>query len=107
MTLIICIRGIDLSVGALMAMTGVVAAKLQIDYQQSAAVAVAAALVVGALLGLWHGVLATRFQVPPFIATLGGFLAYRGIGLVLSDARGLSPMGSDFAAIARGASPRV
>src|ERR1700722_16378206 len=38
MTLVICIRGIDLSVGALMAMTGVVAAKLQIDYHQGALV---------------------------------------------------------------------
>src|SRR5690606_19915689 len=35
--------------------------------------------------------------VPPFIATLSGFLAYRGLALVLSDARGLAPMGRDFA----------
>jgi ABC-type xylose transport system permease subunit len=96
MTLVICIRGIDLSVGALMAMTGVVAAKLQIDYHQGAIVSIAVALLIGALVGLWHGVLVSRFQVPPFIATLGGFLAYRGIGLVLSDARGLSPMNETF-----------
>lgn len=97
MTLVICIRGIDLSVGALMAMTGVVAAKLQIDYGQGAVVSIVVALVLGALVGLWHGVLVSRFHVPPFIATLGGFLAYRGIGLVLSDARGLSPMSETFA----------
>src|SRR5438045_86088 len=52
---------------------------------------------VGVLLGLWLGLLVPRFTMPPFIATLGGFLSYRGIGLVLSDARGLSPMGRDFA----------
>jgi D-xylose transport system permease protein len=40
--------------------------------------------------------LVTRFRIPAFIATLSGFLAYRGMGLVLSDARGLSPMGADF-----------
>jgi D-xylose transport system permease protein len=96
MTLVICIRGIDLSVGALMAMTGVVAAKLQIDFHQGALVSIGAAVLVGALVGLWHGMLVSRFQVPPFIATLGGFLAYRGIGLVLSDARGLSPMNESF-----------
>src|SRR5262249_35161531 len=46
--------------------------------------------------GLWHGILVTRFQIPPFVATLSGFLAYRGLGLVLSDARGLSPLHDDF-----------
>jgi D-xylose transport system permease protein len=100
MTLVVLIRGIDLSVGAGMALTGVVAAKLQIDSHQPAYVAVAAAVVVAAMVGLWHGVLVTRFQIPAFIATLSGFLAYRGAGLVLSDARGLSPMGDDFAKLA-------
>ena len=96
MTLVILIGGIDLSVGAGIALTGVVAAKLQIDYHQSAAVACLAALAVAGVIGLWHGLLVTRGGMPPFVATLGGFLAYRGIGLVLSDARGLSPMGADF-----------
>jgi len=96
MTLTILIGGIDLSVGAGMALTGVVAAKLQIDGHQSAWVACLAAIAVAALIGLWHGVLVTRFSIPPFVATLSGFLAYRGLGLVLSNARGLSPMGRDF-----------
>lgn len=100
MTMVVLIRGIDLSVGAGMALTGVVAAKLQIDGQQSAAVAVLAAVVVASVIGLWHGVLVTRFAIPPFIATLSGFLAYRGAGLVLSDARGLSPMREDFGKLA-------
>lgn len=100
MTLVVLIRGIDLSVGAGMALTGVVAAKLQIDNHQPAVVAIAAAAAVGAAIGLWHGVLVTRFQIPAFIVTLSGFLAYRGVALVLSDARGLAPMGDDFAVIA-------
>jgi D-xylose transport system permease protein len=96
MTLVILIGGIDLSVGAGMALSGVIAAKLQIDMHQPAWVAVLAAVAVTGLVGAWHGLLVTRFSIPPFIATLSGFLAYRGIGLVLSDARGLSPMGEDF-----------
>jgi D-xylose transport system permease protein len=96
MTLVILIGGIDLSVGAGMALAGVVAAKLQIDMHQPAWVAVLAAVVVCGAIGAWHGLLVTRFGIPPFIATLSGFLAYRGLGLVLSDARGLSPMGEDF-----------
>jgi D-xylose transport system permease protein len=97
MTFVILIGGIDLSVGAGMALFGVVAALLQIDHGQPAAVAVTAALLLSVVVGLWHGVLVAKFKVPPFIATLSGFLAYRGLALVLSDARGLSPMGSDFA----------
>lgn len=96
MTLVILIGGIDLSVGAGIALTGVVAAKLQIDYHQPAWVACLAALAVAGTVGLWHGLLVTRGHVPPFVATLGGFLAYRGLALVLSGTRGLSPMGADF-----------
>lgn len=96
MTFVILIGGIDLSVGAGMALAGVISAKLQIDMQQPAWVAVLAAVLVLGLVGAWHGFLVTRFGIPPFVATLSGFLAYRGLGLVLSDARGLSPMGEDF-----------
>jgi D-xylose transport system permease protein len=96
MTMVILIGGIDLSVGAGMALTGVVAAKLQIDHHVPAWISILAAVVVAGIIGLWHGVLVSRFQLPAFIATLGGFLAYRGMGLVLADARGLSPMADDF-----------
>jgi D-xylose transport system permease protein len=99
MTFVILIGGIDLSVGSGMALFGVVAAELQIDRHQPAAIAILAALVVALVVGFWHGLLVSKFKVPPFIATLSGFLAYRGFALVLSDARGLSPMGEDFAII--------
>jgi D-xylose transport system permease protein len=97
MTFVILIGGIDLSVGAGMALFGVVAAELQIDHGQRAWVAISAALALSVVVGLWHGLLVTRFKVPPFIATLSGFLGYRGLALLISDARGLSPMGDDFA----------
>ena len=96
MTLVILIGGIDLSVGSGMAVAGVIAAKLQMDMHQPAWVAVLAAVAVCGTLGAWHGFLITRFGIPPFIVTLSGLLSYRGIGLVISDARGLSPMGEDF-----------
>ncbi|MBX3186188.1 MAG: inner-membrane translocator [Labilithrix sp.] len=99
MTMVILVGGIDLSVGAGMALAGVVAAKLQIDMQQPAWVAVLSAVAVSSAVGAWHGLLVARFSVPPFVATLSGFLAYRGLALVVSDARGLSPMGEDFQAI--------
>jgi ABC-type xylose transport system permease subunit len=107
MTLVILIGGIDLSVGAGMALSGVVAAKLQIDSHQPAWVAVLAAVLVCGLIGAWHGLLVTRFGIPAFIATLSGFLAYRGLALVLSDARGLSPMGEDFQRLGRSLPPAL
>src|SRR5262249_52243671 len=74
MTLVILVGGIDLSVGAGMALSGVVAAKLQIDGHQPAWVAVLVACAVATSIGVWHGVLVSRFALPPFIATLSGFL---------------------------------
>lgn len=97
MTFVILIAGIDLSVGAGMALFGVIAAELLIDFHQPAWVAVGAAVAIAVAVGLWHGLLINTLKVPPFIATLSGFLAYRGLALVLSDARGLAPMGRDFA----------
>jgi len=97
MTFIVLTGGIDLSVGAAMALFGVVAATLQIDHHMPAVVAILAAIGVAGIVGLWHGLLVTRLRIPPFIATLSGFLAYRGLALLLSDARGLSPMSPDFA----------
>jgi D-xylose transport system permease protein len=97
MTLVILIRGIDLSVGAGVALTGVVAALCQIKCGLPAPVAMLAALAVGASIGLAHGLWVGWLGVPAFVVTLAGFKAYRGGALVLSDAKGLSPMGSDFA----------
>ncbi len=96
MTLVIVTRGIDLSVGAGVALTGVVAAMLQIDGNAPAWVAIAAALAAGGLIGAWQGFWVCRFNIPAFVVTLAGFNAFRGLALVASDARGLAPMKEDF-----------
>jgi D-xylose transport system permease protein len=109
MTFVVLTGGIDLSVGAGMALFGTIAATLQIDHHQPAAIAILAALAVAVLVGLWHGFLVSRLKIQPFIATLSGFLAYRGLALLVSDARGLSPMGTDFAWLGAriGAAPAI
>ena len=96
MTLVILIRGIDLSVGAGVALTGVVAAMLQLHAGMPAWVAIAAALAVGAVIGAWQGVWVGWLGIPAFVVTLAGFNAFRGLALVISDARGLAPMKHDF-----------
>jgi ABC-type xylose transport system permease subunit len=105
MTFVVLTGGIDLSVGAGMALFGSLAATLQIDHHQPALVAIAAAIGLSIVVGLWHGFLIAKLRIPPFIATLSGFLAYRGLALLISNARGLSPMGPDFAFLATRVSP--
>jgi D-xylose transport system permease protein len=100
MTMVIVIRGIDLSVGAGVALTGTVAALAQIKLGLPAPVAIAAAIGVGAAIGAWHGFWVGWLGVPAFVVTLAGFKAFRGGALVLSDAKGVSPMGDDFGFLA-------
>ncbi|MCB2177998.1 MAG: ABC transporter permease [Actinomycetales bacterium] len=106
MTFVIITLGIDLSVGATVAVAAVVSASLAQTDQASVikfpgldlpvVVAVAAALGVGALLGLLNGLLITKARIAPFIATLGGFTAYRGIAYIYSDGRPISTLKDGF-----------
>jgi len=99
MTMVIIIRGIDLAVGATVALTGVVAALLHGKLGLPAPVAIIATLGAGAVIGMWHGWWVGWLGVPAFVVTLAGFKAYRGGALVLSDAQSLV-MGDDFAFLA-------
>lgn len=78
MTMIIISGGIDLSVGAVIALTGVVTA-LGLEAEWSPPVALAAAVIVGGLVGLVNGALITGLKVVPFIATLGMLGIARGV----------------------------
>ncbi len=100
MTMVILIRGIDLSVGAGVALTGVVAALVQLKLGMPAPVAILLALATGAAIGAWHGMWVGWLGVPAFVVTLAGFKAFRGGALVLSDAKGLAPMSDDFQLLA-------
>jgi ribose transport system permease protein len=78
MTIVIVSGGIDLSVGATIALTGVVAA-LTIAAGWSPATALGAAVLAGGLVGLANGFLITGLRVVPFIATLGMLGIARGV----------------------------
>ncbi|MDB4955240.1 MAG: xylose transporter permease protein XylH [Myxococcales bacterium] len=96
MTMVILIRGIDLSVGAGVALTGVVAALVHEKLGLPAPIAILASLACGAAIGAWHGMWVGWLGVPAFVVTLAGFKAFRGGALVLSHATSLT-MGDDFA----------
>ena len=78
MTLIIVAGGIDLSVGSVIALTGVLCA-LALDGGWSAPVAVLATVLLGGFVGLLNALAITRLKVVPFIATLGMLGIARGV----------------------------
>ncbi|MBO0904685.1 ABC transporter permease [Jiella sonneratiae] len=84
MTLVIATRGIDLSVGAVMAIAGAVAAAL-ITTGQPLAVTLVATLGAGALCGLWNGALVAFLGIQPIIATLILMVAGRGIAQLITE----------------------
>ena len=84
MCFVIMTGGIDLSVGSVAALGGVVAVKLS---GAGLVPAVLAALAVGAVAGLVNGVLIARFRLAPFLVTLASLLVARGLALYLANAR--------------------
>ena len=85
MVLVIALRGIDLSVGAVMAICGAIAASLADTH--SLPVTLAAALGVGLLCGLWNGVLVAGLGIQPIVATLILMVAGRGIAQLITEGR--------------------
>ncbi|HEY6629671.1 MAG TPA: sugar ABC transporter permease YjfF [Acidimicrobiia bacterium] len=83
MTFVIMTGGIDLSVGSVMAFTGIWLASL-LEAGTSLAIAIPAVMVGGALVGLLIGILVQFFDVQPFIASLAGLFLARGLAYVVS-----------------------
>ncbi len=74
---------IDLSVGSVVCLAGGVGAMMMYNWRLPWFVAVIAMLVMGLLVGLWHGFWIAYIKVPPFIATLVGMLAFRGLANII------------------------
>jgi ribose transport system permease protein len=89
-TAVIASGGIDLSVGSVLGLSGMVAAWTFKESGQPMEVAVLAGLGVGAAAGLVNGILITAGRLPPFVATLAMLSAARGLALVVSDGQPIS-----------------
>jgi ribose/xylose/arabinose/galactoside ABC-type transport system permease subunit len=90
MTLVIGTGGIDISVGSVVGLCGVVLGQLTVNRGWGVWPAIAAALAAGAACGLVNGMLIARFKVPPIIATLAMFSAARAGAYVISKGDSLS-----------------
>ncbi len=99
MTFVIISGGIDLSVGSIVALAGVVLGSA-LTASVAAPVAVLAALAVGTACGVVNGLLITIGRLPPFIATLGMMSIVRGAALVYTEGRPVSGFEPAFRALA-------
>jgi len=88
MTFVILTAGIDLSVGSVLALTGVVFA-LAITAGQDPVVAIALAILAGAVVGLVNGTISTYFKVQPFVMTLATLAIVSGISLTIANGTGV------------------
>lgn len=87
MTLVIITAEIDLSVGSVLAIAGMLSALAMQDVSNSWILGAAVGIGSGALVGLVNGVLTTRFLIPSFLVTLGTLSIARGLALLITDTK--------------------
>jgi ribose transport system permease protein len=83
--MVIITGGIDLSVGSVFALLGVLLSIFLVEWQLPAAVAVIAVIAVTTFLGFLNGFLITKVRIQPFIVTLCGLLFYRGLARFIAN----------------------
>jgi len=104
MTFVILTRGIDLSVGSVAALAGIVAASLATTSATAgvtgapypAIIAIIVGLAVGSACGATIGAIVARFSVPAFVATLGMLSAARGMTLIYGGGKPVPALTPDF-----------
>ena len=101
-TFVIVSGGIDLSVGSVLGLAGIVFGWATAVANLPLPVALALGIGVGALAGLTNGLLITLANLPPFIATLAMLSAARGLALVISNGQPLSPIPATIRALGSG-----
>ncbi|SAK98987.1 sugar ABC transporter permease [Caballeronia arationis] len=93
MTLVIATRGIDISVGAVVAIAGAAAASILAADPSQVGMAILAALAAGLLAGMWNGLLVAIVGMQPIIATLILMVAGRGVAQLLTGGQ-IIPIGA-------------
>ena len=95
-TFVIITGGIDLSLGSIVAVTGVTAAMLAHPDNYPVLIPIVMGLLAGLLMGAFNGFIITKSKIAPFIVTLGTMTIGRGLALILSDGRPVSNLSDSF-----------
>lgn len=97
MTFVVLTGGIDLSVGAVMGCAGMYSAYFaQTSMQKHWMVAVLVGMGMGLIIGTFNGVCISYFRVPPFVGTLGSMSIAKGLTFLLTDAKPIPSLSSEF-----------
>jgi len=106
-TFVLLTGGVDLSLGSLVALCGVVAASFAHPGEWTVFVPVVLGMLAGTTCGAVNGLIVTKGRVAPFIVTLGMMTIARGLALVISGGRPVSNLSEPFKAIGSGPVPIV
>ena len=96
MTFVILTGGIDLSVGAILALSSALTAGFIVSGMDPI-LAIIVGCIIGAILGMVNGLLITKGKMAPFIATLATMTIFRGLTLVYTDGNPITGLGSIYA----------
>lgn len=97
-SVVILTGGIDLSVGALAGLAGILTAWFNVNQGLPAPVAIVLTLLICAAVGVWHGTMVTRLNVPPFVITLVTYTIAQGMALAITTGtpiNGIDPLFSN------------
>ena len=97
-SLVILAGGIDLSVGALAGLAGIFAAWFNVNQGLPGPAAILVTLIICSAVGLWHGLMVTKLNVPPFVITLVTFTTAQGLALAITSGtpiNGIDPIFSN------------
>lgn len=100
-TYVLLTGGVDLSLGSLVALTGVIAAGFA-HPGSSPAGAAAIGILAGGVCGVVNGLIVTRGRIAPFVATLGMMTSARGLALLISGGRPVSNLSAGFTMLGSG-----
>lgn len=107
MLLCVLTGNVDLGVGSVVASCGAVAGTLIVDFGVKTPLAMAAALAVGLLFGVFVGFFVSKLAIPPFIVTLATMLMGRGVCYVILAAQTKGPLPADYTWISTGFLPTI
>ncbi len=82
---------IDLSVGSVVALVGALAGVFIVNWGWPVWIAIIACLLIGTLIGAFHGFFIAYIHIPPFITTLAGMLLWRGVATIVLDGKPIAP----------------
>ena len=94
-------KNIDRSVGSMMGLLGGICALSQLKWGFGVVGSIAFVVVIGILLGIFQGILIAYADIPAFIATLGGYLAWRGVLYLITGSKAVSVTNQAFVSIGR------